>query len=448
MTISSLINSFWHSDQIIACQPPSYTIVLRFLPIWLQCSLLHPQFDKSSTIRFVRLSLTPLNFYLAITLGIDNCFLPLTENGKNNLAMAVAGFYFAMKALEWGLIGGFWSGQYWDIPKEKCSTRPATSSLKSTVTSSPRILLEKHSWKEVAAWTTKQFFSLRGLQYGWGPKETRPVLSFPALLRRIFLVNTLESISMAYLILARDEDFTCKALNFLSVPITLPTTLLMEAFSTLVYALWMLTTIDVTWSLGILLCYGIYGLSRWVPIPVLILELSDPNDCPPIFDSPYLATSLTELWGKRWHQMLRRILTICGGIPATRMAKKLGGGVKLQQVCGLLGVFVLCGLLHEHGIHAVARQPHPFPHIYFVEFPSALFYFVTQAFGIILEPYIIPYIPWYIGGGHFWVYLFTAITATPYRKQYAMKFRMIDDALKPMEEWNIWCFIIPAYIMR
>ncbi|KAH9822531.1 hypothetical protein DFH28DRAFT_948956 [Melampsora americana] len=442
MTTSSLVNSFWHSDQIVACQPPSYTTVFRLLPLWLQCSLLHPQFDKSSTLRFFRLSLTPLNFYLTLTLALDNCFLPLTENGNNNLALAVASFYYAMKALEWGLIGGFWSGQYWNKPKEKpfAPTGP--------VSGSPRIHLRKHSWKEVAVWTTKQFFSFRGLQYGWGPKKTQPVLSLPALVRRIFILNTLQSATTAYLILARDEVFTSKSLNFLGVPTTWVTTILMEVFSTSIFVLWMLTTIDVTWSLSMLLFHGIHGLSKFIPIPQIILDLSDPNDCPPIFDSPQLAKSLTELWGKKWHQMLRRIIIMCGGNPASTMAKKLGGGANTQKACGLFGAFLLCGLLHEYGIHSVARKPHPFPHIYFAEFPSTIFYFVSQAFGIILEPYIIPYIPWYIGGGHFWVYLFTLTTATPYRRQYAMKFRIFDDAFKPKQEWTVWCFIIPGYLMR
>lgn len=89
-------------------------------------------------------------------------------------------------------------------------------------------------------------------------------------------------------------------------------------------------------------------------------------------------------------------------------------------------------------IHAIARKPHPSPHFYFEEFPGSMFYFLMQPVGIILEPYIIPHIPRCLGGGWIWVFIFTLITATPFRKQWVHDFRLIDEAYSRMSECDLF----------
>lgn len=146
MAFESFINTFFYPEQTVTCKSPSHMMILRLLPIFLQCSLLHPHFARSSTIRQIRFWITPINVYQSITIPIDYCFLPLTQKGPFNLCLGVWGFYLAMKSLEWGFTEGFWVGRYWTAEKIKSSV---------AVNSSP----VKIGWKEISAWTLQQFFS-------------------------------------------------------------------------------------------------------------------------------------------------------------------------------------------------------------------------------------------------------------------------------------------------
>ncbi|EGG10886.1 uncharacterized protein MELLADRAFT_70868 [Melampsora larici-populina 98AG31] len=166
------------------------------------------------------------------------------------------------------------------------------------------------------------------------------------------------------------------------------------------------------------------------------------------YNSPHTATSLSWFWGKGWHQLFRRNFLMCGGLPASAMAKKLGGGSKIQRICGLFGCFFVSGLLHEFIAHIMARKPHPFTHVYFKEFPAAFAYFLVQPIGILLEPYIIPHIPGKVGGGWLWVLVFTLLTATPFSKQYAYNFRFVDHGYKPVNEWNVWTVLLGDFLKR
>ena len=57
------------------------------------------------------------------------------------------------------------------------------------------------------------------------------------------------------------------------------------------------------------LCYDICTL-----VAVLFLR-HDPEQWPPAFDAPWLATSISDFWGRRWHQFFRRLFIVQGGIP-------------------------------------------------------------------------------------------------------------------------------------
>ncbi|KAF8447204.1 hypothetical protein L210DRAFT_3525234 [Boletus edulis BED1] len=58
-------------------------------------------------------------------------------------------------------------------------------------------------------------------------------------------------------------------------------------------------------------------------IGVLIFQ-QDPARWPPAFDAPWRATSLRDLWGRRWHQFFRRTFLIQGGYPLSFILGKAG----------------------------------------------------------------------------------------------------------------------------
>jgi hypothetical protein len=98
-------------------------------------------------------------------------------------------------------------------------------------------------------------------------------------------------------------------------------------------AVWM-TYFAIQWSYQFLAIVGI------------VLFQQHPSQWPPLFDSPWLSTSLTELWGRRWHQMMRELLVTFGMRPFNYLFGRLGG---------LFGAFLVSGIFHDIELRAFGR---------------------------------------------------------------------------------------------
>ena len=79
------------------------------------------------------------------------------------------------------------------------------------------------------------------------------------------------------------------------------------------------------------LCYDICTL-----VAVLFLG-HDPEQWPPAFDAPWLATSASDFWGRRWHQFFRRLFLVQGGFPL---------GYFFGRVGFVFGAFLSSAVLH------------------------------------------------------------------------------------------------------
>lgn len=93
----------------------------------------------------------------------------------------------------------------------------------------------------------------------------------------------------------------------------------------------------------------------------------DPFDYPPIFDKPWLSTSVREVWSKRWHLVLRVFFTSIGA--------KVGGAL-LGDVGAVLGAFTLSGILHDWTIWGMGKGTDPLRIVGF---------FYIQGIAVILE---------------------------------------------------------------
>lgn len=96
-----------------------------------------------------------------------------------------------------------------------------------------------------------------------------------------------------------------------------------------------------------------------------------PSRWPPLSDHPWKAESITEFWGRRWHQLYRRTLFVLGGYPGRWLGEKVG----LSRVGSLFGTFIASGLFHELPCYVLGG--------YFDWRPPI--FFVSQAFLICLE---------------------------------------------------------------
>lgn len=98
-----------------------------------------------------------------------------------------------------------------------------------------------------------------------------------------------------------------------------------------------------------------------------ILFRQHPSEWPPLFDSPWLSTSLACFWGKRWHQLFHEVFVELGGKPLERYLGKAGL---------VMGAFTISALLHEAGARGMGRGPFTLP---------TMGFFLMQGVGVIME---------------------------------------------------------------
>lgn len=134
--------------------------------------------------------------------------------------------------------------------------------------------------------------------------------------------------------------------------LSLPLRLLTSTFITLVLGLSALAMIEMSYDVAALVSVGVFGQS--------------PATWPPIFNSPWKATSLQDLWGRRWHQMLRRTSTLLGGTPGYWIGGRAGF---------VIGTFIITGLVHEIPMYCTG---YPFEW-------APLLFFILQGFLVIGE---------------------------------------------------------------
>ncbi|KAG8980186.1 hypothetical protein FRB90_007771, partial [Tulasnella sp. 427] len=101
-------------------------------------------------------------------------------------------------------------------------------------------------------------------------------------------------------------------------------------------------------------------------IDVCLLQL-DPADHPPIFSRPWASTSLRDLWSRRWHSVFRNYFAKVGYTVGRLVVGELGG---------VLGVFLLSGLLHDWTIWGMGKG---------TDFWRIAGYFYLQGVGMCFE---------------------------------------------------------------
>lgn len=65
-----------------------------------------------------------------------------------------------------------------------------------------------------------------------------------------------------------------------------------------------------------------------------------------LFNHPYFSTSPSDLWGRRWHQLLRECLIELGYLPIRSLFTN--NNKTLGHIMGLLASFILSGIFHEY----------------------------------------------------------------------------------------------------
>ena len=102
-------------------------------------------------------------------------------------------------------------------------------------------------------------------------------------------------------------------------------------------------------SVSFLTLWMAYFSMQWtyqfLAVVCIVLFRQRPSQWPPLFDSPWLSTSLSEFWGRRWHQMIRDV-SLNLGQPFNRLLSRFGD---------LFGAFLVSGIFHEIELRSFGR---------------------------------------------------------------------------------------------
>ena len=131
----------------------------------------------------------------------------------------------------------------------------------------------------------------------------------------------------------------------------------------------------------------VYSVSSFCSVSVLG---QDPMQWPPIFNQPWLSTSLGEFWGKRWHQQFRDCFSSLGSrssIAFSENLRSIQAPVGSNRVKGdgerrssknlprVLGAFFISGVFHDMGCRLLGNK----------DSVRIIGFFMVQAVGVILE---------------------------------------------------------------
>jgi hypothetical protein len=139
-------------------------------------------------------------------------------------------------------------------------------------------------------------------------------------------------------------------------------------------------------------------------VGILIFQ-QRPEQWPPLFNSPWLATSITAYWSSRWHQLFRGSFIGIGAKPLSFFVGRVGG---------VMGAFLVSAVMHDWGLWPMGRG---------TEFWSVGGFFLMMGVGCVLEALFKKATGLKVGGwaGWFWTMSWVVGWANIYMDAYARK---------------------------
>ncbi|KAA1065869.1 hypothetical protein PGT21_013600 [Puccinia graminis f. sp. tritici] len=161
-------------------------------------------------------------------------------------------------------------------------------------------------------------------------------------------------------------------------------------------------------------------------------EPVNPSNYPPLFNNPWLRTSLTEFWGKGWQAVFRLHFLFCGAQPMYKIFHRYGPTVgKLAAVMGAMG---LSAAMHEFCLVSVSRIDPTF---------SSFRMFLSQGIGIALEAVFKQVTGHKVSGplGWAWTFIYMILNGKPMVDAWIQ--RSLGRGVVPFKEWGLIHYLIP-----
>ncbi|KAF7312355.1 MBOAT-2 domain-containing protein [Mycena indigotica] len=206
-------------------------------------------------------------------------------------------------------------------------------------------------------------FNLRGVGWSFSSNMQLPVEYRPLTSRSIFLVSVLKSLASHILAfdffhyiaqsLGPDHVGSTAGFSIFDPSLQNPLTRHLNASTlTLLVGICIYAAVEIGHQVLTLIHVGVFRIS--------------PSECPPLFDSPWYATSLTDFWAVRWHQVFRQEFIGVGGKPLSLIFGRIGL---------VFGAFLVSGILHFVGLWGMNKGADT----------RIIFFFLTMGLGILVE---------------------------------------------------------------
>lgn len=186
-----------------------------------------------------------------------------------------------------------------------------------------------------ACWNTWDLLiSPRGIEWNWPRGLVVPKPTFETDSRVVFALTS--ALECVFHMVAFDA---CVQITRVLSPETFGSLQGGSLFDhTLPPALELLRAVFVSFLFAAGAYFGLQYTYKFLSIVCVLAFRQHPSQWPPLFDAPWLSTSLSELWGRRWHQLMRDMLLNLGYQPFQCVFGRLGG---------LVGAFFVSGLFHN-----------------------------------------------------------------------------------------------------
>ena len=197
----------------------------------------------------------------------------------------------------------------------------------------------------------------RGIGWSWShkpfPKTSTRSTSIPVILAKLLLKYVAYDASHYLVVYFRPSVNRPAGDTIFDPTLSMVPRCAWAVFYTVCVAVVLYTCIDMYYHIATLIGRILLRQSAW--------------QWPPVSNRPWMSTSITELWGFRWHQNFRYVFVACGSRP---------GGALLGRPGALMGAFAISALLHDFGTWGLGRG---------TEFRSIGGFFLITGAGAILE---------------------------------------------------------------
>ncbi|KAH9812546.1 hypothetical protein DFH28DRAFT_899020 [Melampsora americana] len=330
-----------------------YQMLISFSLISIQALLLHPTFIKSRLAKYLRIGLTPINFYLFISSPFRNSSrLPESFDVFQKIGFGSTSIIFAIRSLEYG----FAKTAYYTRSIEKSKDElllwnqiKDSNELKRLRKSQEE---ENVKFAKLFFWTILNLTSFRGLQFTFGPTMKANNSTLKEMLKRLIKVSIPFSLSFFIILQTHRSPLQTpiSALTSFGIPNFKGLSLILELIHRISFGISLSTSIDLQYTILTILLHLLYHFLIQFNLSNDFLELINPIYYPPLFDSPHKSSSLNDLWSNRWHLLLKRSFLTLGGKPTFWFFNQiLGFNVQISKIAGLFGTFIASGILHEYG---------------------------------------------------------------------------------------------------